>query len=134
MAPAIKGLRVLIVDDNVDSAEMFGLLVQALGHQARVCTKPMEALGQFRAFRPHAVLLDIRMPGMDGFAVARQMREEGAQPRPALIAITGFDKDEHRTKAELDFDFYFRKPVPPKVIQGLLEAVLGYLSEHKAGE
>src|SRR5262245_22133774 len=123
------GLRVLIVEDHKDSAESCGMLLEALGHQARICTNPLDALQHFRAFRPQVVLLDLRMPGLDGFSVARQLREEGLQPRPAIIAVTGYDAEEQRDKAEQDFDFYYRKPIQPKVLQGLLAAVRLYLAE-----
>jgi len=128
------GLRVLIVEDHQDSAVSCAMLLEALGHQARICTNPLDALQLFRVFRPQVVLLDLRMPGLDGFTVARQLREEGQQPRPAIIAITGYDGEEHREKAEQDFDFYYRKPMQPKVLQGLLAAVRLFLAEQTVSE
>lgn len=125
----MTGLRVLIVDDHPDAAASFGLIVQAAGHSPQVCTTAAEALAQFHTFRPHVVLLDLRMPEMDGFTLARRLREASVASHPALIAITGYDGDEQRCKAAFDFDFYFRKPVEPKVLQGLLAAVRGLIAE-----
>jgi len=112
--------RVLIVDDNVDAANMLGRLVTLLGHEICVALDGPKALEVMPTFVPDIVLLDIGMPGMNGYDVARRIRERGPV-QPVLVALTGWGqaKDKQRA-AEAGFDHYLVKPVEQAVLQKLL--------------
>lgn len=116
-------LRVLVVDDNIDSAETLGELLPLWGHQTRLAHDGPQAIEAVREFAPDVVLLDIGLPGMDGFEVARRLRAEGVAVR-RLLAMTGYgDEDDRRKAKEAGFDGHLVKPVEPEVLQRLLEEV-----------
>jgi PAS domain S-box-containing protein len=121
---AVSGLRILVVDDNVDSADSMGLLLKFKGHQVRVEHDGPAAIDAARSFRPQVVFLDIGMPGMSGYDVARRLRElPGAQPA-ILIAITGYGRDEDRRRAiEAGFDHHLVKPVIPSELNSILNSL-----------
>src|SRR5881397_1807773 len=79
--------RILIVDDNHDSAESLGLLMRLMGHEVRTIYDGIKALEIAKEFRPRVVLLDIGLPGISGYEVAHKLREEAAGERPVVIAI-----------------------------------------------
>ena len=114
--------RVLVVDDNEDGAESLAELVRAWDCDA--CTAPdgPTALRLATEYRPHVVFLDIGMPGMDGYEVARALRAGPADPA-LLVALTGYGQDEDRERArEAGFDRHLTKPVDPKTLRELLSA------------
>ena len=114
--------RVLVVDDSQDGADSLGLILQALGAQASVAYDGASALALLDSFKPDIVLLDIGMPGMDGYDVARRIRAERAFDRVLLVALTGYGQEEDRRRcAEAGFDHHLVKPL--EVTQ--LEHVLG---------
>ena len=115
--------RVLVVDDHIDAGETMGMLLRAAGHDVRVVTSGTEALETAPGFEPSVVLLDIGLPGMDGYEVARRLREQFG-PRPVLlVAISGYGQDEHRREArEAGFDHFFTKPVSIKTLREFLAA------------
>ena len=116
----LAGRRILVVDDNADAADTLGLLLEALGAQARAVHDGPAALAALRDFAPHAVLLDLGMPGMDGFEVARAMRAQaGADLR--IVALTGWGQqaDRARTRAA-GFDHHLTKPVDLAALAALL--------------
>ena len=116
-------LRVLVVDDNIDSAETLGELLPLWGHETRLAHDGPQAIEAVREFAPDVVLLDIGLPGMDGFEVARRLRAEGVAVR-RLLAMTGYgDEDDRRKAKEAGFDGHLVKPVEPEVLQRLLEEV-----------
>jgi CheY-like chemotaxis protein len=101
-------MRVLVVDDNVDSAEMLQALLTTMGHEAGMAHDGHSALEAVDAQRPEVILLDIGLPDMDGYEVARQIRQrQGAGPR--LIALTGWDNDDERSQ-RAGFDEHLMKP------------------------
>jgi CheY-like chemotaxis protein len=103
--------RVLVVDDNHDAGEALGTLLSALG--ATVCTvhSGAEALNVINDFKPEVVLLDIGMPGMDGYEVARRIRAESAAASAILIALTGWGQEEDTLRSKLaGFDHHLVKP------------------------
>lgn len=106
--PPTASLRVLVVDDNVDSALSLGELLQINGHEVQVAHDGPEALRRSREMRPDAVLLDIGLPGMDGYEVAGALRAEGFQDT-LLIAVSGY-AEEARSR-EGGFDHHLVKPV-----------------------
>ncbi|MBL8795586.1 MAG: response regulator [Planctomycetia bacterium] len=115
--------RVLVVDDNVDSAESLGILLRLNGHEVRTAYEGRAALDAAREFQPQVVLLDIGLPGLDGFEVARRLRSDPATQRSCLVAVTGYgqEEDQRRTR-EAGFNHHLTKPVDPEVLHGLLAA------------
>jgi signal transduction histidine kinase len=104
--------RILVVDDNVDAASSLGWLLRLDGHEVRLAHDGPAALGVGREFRPDTVLLDIGLPGMSGFEVARQFREEAATRGALLVAVTGYSQGEDRRRSrEAGFDQHLIKPV-----------------------
>jgi len=108
----IPGSRVLLVEDNVDAAESMRVLLQLSGHHVEVVHNGKEALPLAREFHPEVVLCDIGLPGLDGYGVARAIREDPSVPTPHMIAITGYGRDEDvRLALEAGFDQHLTKPV-----------------------
>ena len=104
--------RVLLVDDNTDSTEPLSLLLQAKGHETRVAVEGAEAITVADEFKPHCVVLDLGLPGMDGYEVARRLRERPYGSELTLVALTGWAGKDVRTKAaEAGFDYHLVKPV-----------------------
>jgi two-component system CheB/CheR fusion protein len=113
--------RILIVDDNVDAAETQGMLLRATGHEVRVAHEGTTALQLARTFLPEVVLLDIGMPGEDGYSVARKMRAEPGLSEALIVAVTGFGRDTDVKKSrDAGFDAHLTKPVEQHRIQSLL--------------
>jgi CheY-like chemotaxis protein len=113
--------RVLVVDDNRDSADSMMLLLRALGHETRACYRGEAALAAVPQFRPEVVLLDIALPGIDGYEVARQLRGMRGGAALVLAAMSGFGRDEDRDRArEAGFDRYLVKPVDREALVALL--------------
>jgi PAS domain S-box-containing protein len=115
--------RILVVDDNRDASDTLAMLLRAMNHDVRVAHDGPSAIQDAGAFKPEIVLLDIGLPGMDGFEVARRLRE-GFQPETVLVAISGYGQDEDRRRArESGFDHYFTKPVGLDVLRGFLSGL-----------
>ena len=113
--------RVLIVDDNVDAAETLQMVVSTMGHEAETVHDGHAALEAARARPPDIVLLDISMPGMDGFTVARRLRDEPRLGKVRVVALTGFgQQDDRRRTREAGFDDHLVKPVSPEDLRRLL--------------
>jgi two-component system CheB/CheR fusion protein len=113
--------RVLVVDDNVDAAVSLGMLLKLAGQEVRVAYDGPAALRHAVDFRPELVLLDIGMPGMDGYEVCRRIRREGSLEGIMLVALTGWGQDEDRRRShEAGFDRHIVKPVEPSALQRLL--------------
>jgi CheY-like chemotaxis protein len=118
---AARVLRVLIVEDNPDAAEMLNVAVRQLGHTTRVVQDGAEALELAPRFAPDLVLLDIGLPSMSGYDVARELRQRPEFSQVHLAAVTGWGQDEDRRKArEAGFDSHFTKPLSPEVLEHLL--------------
>ena len=113
--------RVLIVDDNVDAAETLQMVVSTMGHDAETAHDGRAALEAARSRRPDIVLLDISMPGMDGFTVARRIRSEPELRKIRVVALTGFgQQDDRRRTREAGFDDHLVKPVSREDLRRLL--------------
>ncbi|MEP6886265.1 MAG: ATP-binding protein [Gammaproteobacteria bacterium] len=110
--PDVVSQRILVVDDNVDAADTLALLLQLDGHQAEAVYMSTEALEKAKSFEPHVVLLDIGLPGMNGYELAERLRAMRELTGMRLIALTGYGKaeDHDRTKAA-GFDDHLVKPV-----------------------
>lgn len=116
--------RVLVVDDNVDTAKAMSLLLSESGYEVRVAHQGREALEAAREMRPEFVLLDIGLPEMDGYQVARAIRREGG--KALLVAISGYAAEEDRRRsAEAGFDRHLVKPVDFDEVVGLLREARG---------
>jgi PAS domain S-box-containing protein len=104
--------RVLIVDDNVDAAIALHLLLKALGHETTVAHDGASALKRAQEFHPDVVLLDIGMPGIDGYEVARRLRQLKMDRPLRIVAVTGWGKEDDRARSrEAGFDLHLVKPV-----------------------
>jgi CheY-like chemotaxis protein/two-component sensor histidine kinase len=113
--------RVLVVDDNPDAADSLALLLELAGQEVRAAHDGPSALAEAEAMRPVLVFLDIGMPGMDGFEVARRLRRLPGLAGVRLVAMTGWGQDEDRRRsAEAGFDQHLVKPVEPKALEQLL--------------
>ncbi|HEY9232209.1 MAG TPA: ATP-binding protein, partial [Blastocatellia bacterium] len=113
--------RVLVVDDNIDSAESMALLLELYGHQMRIAHDGPAALEAARRFRPQVVVLDIGLPGMDGYEVARHLRADAQTQRAILIAMTGYGQSEDRQQSmRAGFDHHLVKPLDPDVLQAII--------------
>jgi two-component system CheB/CheR fusion protein len=113
--------RVLVVDDNVDAAESLALLLRVERHEVRTAHDGPTALHVAEAFRPEVVLLDIGLPRMDGYEVARRLRGQAGFQKALLVALTGYGQDEDRRRAEeAGFDAYLVKPADPAALHELL--------------
>jgi CheY-like chemotaxis protein len=123
-------MRVLVVDDYPDNAESMAMFLQLHGHEVRTARSGPAALRAARADPPDVVLLDLSMPGMNGYETARQLRSL-LQDRVTLIAVTGHQFDEDPEPAPgSEFDGHFLKPADPDEVEHLLAK----LSESLSGE
>ena len=117
--------RILVVDDNVDAAEALGELLRDYGHEVATAHDGTRALDQARLHRPDIVLLDISMPEMDGYEVAKRIRGELGLGDALLVALTGYGEDRHRRLArEACFDQHVTKPVDVSKLEELLKLPL----------
>lgn len=113
---------VLIVEDDDDSREMLGEWVSALGHRQVGAANAEEALRHALASRPDLALIDLGLPDIDGYEVARRLRA-AAGPSIRLVALTGYsDGVSRQTANQAGFDDFVVKPVMPEVLEGLLAA------------
>jgi CheY-like chemotaxis protein len=113
--------RVLEVDDNPDVADSQGLLLGCLGADTRVAYDGETAIGIIPAFKPHLVIMDVGMPGMDGCETARRIRQLPEGKNLILAALSGWgDDDIRRQTAEAGFDHHFVKPMRLEALERLL--------------
>ena len=122
-APSASGLRVLVVDDNRDAATSLAALLQLMGNEAHTAYDGLAALDSASALRPDVVLLDIGLPGLNGYEVARRIRAEPWGGAMRLFATTGWGQDgDKRMSKEAGFDEHLVKPVDPTALMRLLGA------------
>ena len=108
--PTPDSKKILVVDDNVDAARGMGKLLELHGHEVEVAHNGHDALEKAHKERPQGVILDIGLPDIDGYEVARRLRSYGSNS--ILIALSGYGHDDHKKKArEAGFDFFLTKPV-----------------------
>lgn len=114
--------RILIVDDNTDAARTLAALQKRRGHETRTAFAGPDAITAAAEFLPDAVLLDIGLPGMDGFEVARKIRAIPGLSGAHLIAMSGYGREEDRAEAKrAGFDEYMVKPVDLAILRGWLQ-------------
>jgi CheY-like chemotaxis protein len=123
--PAGRSLRVLVVEDNVDAADSLSLLLRLFGHNVEVARTGPTALEMALASRPEVVLLDIGLPGMDGYEVARRMRENPEFKDVMMCALTGYSPSEadRQRQQETGFDHYYVKPVELETLLELFKTI-----------
>jgi CheY-like chemotaxis protein len=113
--------RILVVDDNVDSAEMVAAMVSMWGHDVRVANDGEAALLVARDYHPEVVLLDLGLPDIDGFEVARKLKEEKLVGR-LLVAVSGYGQPEDRARTRAaGFDEHLTKPIDPQVVRQVIQ-------------
>jgi CheY-like chemotaxis protein len=123
MSEHTRPLRVLVVDDNEDTAHSLAILVGLWGHDAHAVLDGRAALEEARDFRPDVVLCDLLMPEVDGLRVAEGLRRHAAHAGTLLVAVTGQGDEEHRQlAAHAGFHAHMVKPVQPDGLQRLLES------------
>ena len=121
IAAAQRPLRVLIVDDNRDLAYMMSALIEKCGHEVRIAYDGPTALEMAAAFQPDVLFVDIALPRMDGFCVARELRRSSVVSDSLLIAVTGYaDEAHHALGMKAGFDHYVAKPVAFRTLSELL--------------
>jgi signal transduction histidine kinase/ActR/RegA family two-component response regulator len=114
-------LRILVVDDHQDACDSLVLLLQAWGYTVEAGRDGLEGLSLAQTFRPHVVIMDIAMPRMDGFELARRLRAESFEPAPYLLALTGFSNALYQDRARhAGIDLYLVKPADPRQLQQVL--------------
>ncbi len=118
--------KVLVVDDKPDAADSLAMLLRMQGHDVRAVNDGPAALAEAEKFKPELVFLDIGMPGMDGYEVARKLRQQPGHERMLLVAVTGWGQEEDRRRSfAAGFDRHLVKPVEPKDLTDLLAALPG---------
>ncbi len=121
ITPSPAPCRVLVCDDNIDGAESLGLMLDLLGHEVRTVHDGDAALATVQAWRPDVVLLDIGLPGLSGYDVARRLRSDPALRGLLLVAVTGWGTaGDQRRSAEAGFDQHLTKPVEAAALEAVL--------------
>lgn len=119
--PSPSGKRLLVVDDNQDAADSLAMLLKLQRHEVRVTYSGLAALEMIKTYTPDVVLLDIGMPGMDGYEVARRIRQTPGLGNVVLAALTGWgQREDRRRTAEAGFDHHLVKPPAPDALEKLL--------------
>jgi CheY-like chemotaxis protein len=114
--------RILVVDDNVDAAETLAALLELQGHRVAVAHDGEGALQRVRESVPDTVLLDLGMPGMDGYEVARALRDNPSTRGARIIAVSGYGRAEDRARTrQAGFDMHLIKPVDPEGLRKVVE-------------
>ncbi len=122
--PIGPSLRVLVVDDNVDAAQSLAMLLKVSGHQVRTAHTGPTGLEAALDYRPNVVLLDIGLPGMDGYEVAERIRQQPVLQNVVLVAMTGYGQDADRQRSqEVGFNAHLVKPVDFGMVLKILATV-----------
>jgi CheY-like chemotaxis protein len=132
MHPSAVRLRILVVEDNPESAECLRLLLNQMGHDVTAVLSGAEAVRLAAVWRPQLVLCDIGLPGMSGFEVCAALRRHPATARARLIAVTGFGEAADRRRClEAGFDHHLSKPVDPHVLESMiaLQTLVAHMHE-----
>jgi len=117
-----QALQILVVDDNVDAAQMMALLVETLGHHASIEHSSTAALERAAVDPPDVCLLDIGLPDIDGYELARRLRAQTKGRQPLLVAVTGYGQDQDRERTrQAGFDHHLVKPADTTALSRLLD-------------
>jgi CheY-like chemotaxis protein len=116
--------RILIADDNADSAESMGMLLRLMGNDVRIASDGLDAVEQAASFQPDIVLMDIGMPRLDGYEAARRIREQEWSRDTLLVAVTGWGpSDDSDDATAAGFDHHFTKPLDPAELRRLVSGI-----------
>jgi len=127
--------RILVVDDNRDAADSLGMILRFIGADVRIAHDGPEALEVFAEYNPAVVFLDIGMPGMDGYQVARTLRTRYPDRSTAIVALTGWGQAEDRRRAQdAGFDHLLVKPTNIDELQSLLASFADRFPERRLTE
>jgi len=125
-----EALRILIVDDHEDTAEMLSMLLTGKGHDTQVALDGTAALVAAAAFQPHLGLLDLSLPGMSGYELAKRLRAMPGLARIRLVALTGHGSEGHRMRARsAGFNDHMLKPVNLEAVEAVLASVRQAIGE-----
>jgi len=113
--------RILVVEDNRDAADSLRLLLEFSGHEVAVAYSGHDGVQAAEQYQPDVVLCDLGLPGLDGYGVARKLRDNPTTAKARLIAVTAYGQDEDRRRShEAGFEQHLLKPVDPDALQGVL--------------
>ena len=119
--PPRRTRKVLVVDDDVDTAQTLAVLVRLMGHEAHCVTRPSEALEAAKSLRPDIAFVDLGMPKIDGYALARLFRETLELKNTTLVAVSGHGRAEDRARSRhAGFDAHVLKPVDAELVESIL--------------
>ena len=114
--------RVLIVEDNQDAGEMYRMLIELAGHEVLLAENGAMGLEMFKSTRTDIALVDIGLPGMDGYEIARRLRAEPNGAGVFLVALTGYGSASDRDRSrQAGFDLHLLKPVDPEKLRSVLD-------------
>ena len=131
-APGVRR-RVLVVDDNIDAAESIAVYLRLEGHEVRTVTDGAQAIAVAQVFAPQVAVLDIGLPGMSGYELARRLKGQAGGPA-VLIALTGYGQKEDRARSDAaGFQYHFVKPADPRAIQTAIAEQLAPAADKAAG-
>jgi len=123
--PSSPTARVLVVDDNVDAAESTGMILRFSGHDVQVAYSGQSALEMAVEYQPSVILLDIGLPEMDGYEIARRLRQRPQLSKVWLIALTGYGQDSDRQRSqEAGFDYHMVKPIDSEKLEELIAKLM----------
>lgn len=126
MASASLGPRVLIVEDHPETADLLGRYARLLQCDTRICHTGKEALGQAADYLPQIILLDIGLPDIDGWDLAKTMKDMLDPVHPVIVAVTGFSSSSDRAKSkQAGIDYHLAKPAFRKDLMELLMQLVG---------
>jgi PAS domain S-box-containing protein len=125
-APEARGQRVLVVDDNRDGGEMIRDLLAHAGYEVELAGNASQALAVAQGFRPEVAILDIGLPTMDGYTLARELRALMSDAPPVLVALTGYGQEQDRRRStDAGFTLHLVKPVDPEKLTHVVDALVG---------
>jgi two-component system CheB/CheR fusion protein len=118
-------LRILVTEDNDDARLMMQSMLALDGHEVETARDGAETLARLASFKPDVVLMDIGLPDMDGYEIARRIAEAYMRDKPKLIALTGYGQaDDERRAYDAGFDLHLTKPVEPEELRAVLVALI----------
>jgi CheY-like chemotaxis protein len=113
--------RVLLIEDHIDAVRSLAFLLEDMGHEVDYAINGYAGIDKALQFRPDFILLDLGLPGMDGFEVCKRLKKEPALQRTRIIAITAWSQDEHRVRSKAaGCEMHLVKPVPVRLLEELL--------------
>jgi len=129
-----RRLRILVIEDNDDGREMLRTMLELHGHEVRAASTGVEGITEARRWRADVVLLDVGLPDLDGYEVARRLRAERETAHSKLVAITGYGQSEDEQRAyRAGIDVHVTKPVEPKELLRILADVTRRVESAAAG-